>query len=515
VTDGSPKLKKIPGTALQWITNTKSDVFYDETNKNYYLLVSGRWFNSAATTGGWAYVPGAQLPADFARIPADHPRAAVLVSVPGTPEAREALIAAAIPQTATIDRATAKLDTSYDGGSPAFKPIPDTNLQYAMNSEVPVIEVSPTAYYAVKAGVWFTAPSPTGPWSVATSVPPAIYTIPPSSPIYNVTYVRIYGSTPSAVYTGYTPGYYGTLVAPDQTVVYGTGYDYAPYVGNTVVIAPPATYGNAAAYAWGTATGFLLGAATSAFWGPGWGYGWAGGYYGWTGYHGWGGYYGAGGWGGAWSHTSNAYGQWGNPAWHGTSTSYGNAWTGNYGTVNRGTAYNARTGTYAAGGRVTNTNAYTGATTTAGRGATYNPATGRASVGHGATYTNPNTGQTGGAAHGATYNPRTGQTNTWSAAKVNNNVYASRDGQVYKAPTNGGGWQHYTGTGGGWQSATHSSGFNSSYFNNEAQARSTAQARSDSFNRGGWGGGASHAGGWGGGFRGGGGWGGGFRGGRR
>jgi len=39
-----------------------------------------------------------------------------------------------------------------------------------------------------------TSVSVSGPWTVAAWVPAAIYTIPPSSPLYNLTYVQIYGS---------------------------------------------------------------------------------------------------------------------------------------------------------------------------------------------------------------------------------------------------------------------------------------------------------------------------------
>jgi hypothetical protein len=90
-----------------------------------------------------------------------------------------------------------------------------------------VIRVSASQWYALRAGVWFTSTSATGPWFVARAVPAVIYTIPPSSPIHYVTYVQIYGATPETVYVGYTPGYLGTVVEPDGVVVYGTGYDYA------------------------------------------------------------------------------------------------------------------------------------------------------------------------------------------------------------------------------------------------------------------------------------------------
>ena len=69
-----------------------------------------------------------------------------------------------------------------------------------------------------------------------------IYTIPPSSPIYYVTYVKIYEATPQYVYVGYTPGYLGTVVSPYGTVVYGTGYAYTPWIGS-VWYPSPVTYG--------------------------------------------------------------------------------------------------------------------------------------------------------------------------------------------------------------------------------------------------------------------------------
>ena len=105
---------------------------------------------------------------------------------------------------------------------------------------------------ACSEAVWFVSSSPTGPWVVADTVPAVIYTIPPSSPLHYVTYVRVYGYTPQVVYTGYTPGYLGTVVNPYGTVVYGTGYAYTPWVGS-VWYPAPYTYGYAEALAEGAA----------------------------------------------------------------------------------------------------------------------------------------------------------------------------------------------------------------------------------------------------------------------
>ena len=94
----------------------------------------------------------------------------------------------------------------------------------------------------VQNGVWFAGTAPTGPWAVAATVPAVIYTIPPSSPLHYVTYVRVYSSTPTTVFVGYTPGYYGTVMTTDGIVVYGTGYVYPAYIG-AVWYPPPPTYG--------------------------------------------------------------------------------------------------------------------------------------------------------------------------------------------------------------------------------------------------------------------------------
>ena len=109
-------------------------------------------------------------------------KAAVLASVPGTPRATEALIANAIPQTATITRSATSLTVNFDG-SPQFRSIETTTLMYAANTTTPVIKADSHSYYAVQNGVWFVATSPIGPWAVALSVPVVIYTIPVSSPL--------------------------------------------------------------------------------------------------------------------------------------------------------------------------------------------------------------------------------------------------------------------------------------------------------------------------------------------
>lgn len=236
-TDGPPQYAPIDRTQLLYVTNSPDKLFLDLRTQNHYALISGRWYRTPSLAQGqWSYVAPASLPADFAMIPPDHPTESVRAAVPGTPQAREAVIASSVPQVATVARGTAQLQVNYDG-NPSFQPIEGTSLQSAVNAPVPVIRVSENAFYALDNGVWFVASSPFGPWTVASFVPPVVYSIPPSSPLYNVTFVRVYDSTPETVYVGYTPGYIGSYVSND-VVVYGTGWPYSPWIGSAWYGAP-------------------------------------------------------------------------------------------------------------------------------------------------------------------------------------------------------------------------------------------------------------------------------------
>jgi hypothetical protein len=437
-TKGEPQYKPIPGTGLEYAENTNGNLF--RFSGEYYILISGRWFKGASLDGPWTFVAGSELPADFAKIPKDSPKATVLASVPGTPESKEALIANAIPQTATVTRSEAKLTVQYDGEA-TFVPIEGTSMTYAKNTSAAVIKVSDNNYYCVEAGVWFKAPSPQGPWRVADTVPAEIYNIPPSSPLYYVTYVKVYGSTPEVVYVGYTPGYYGTVVSSSTTtVVYGTGWYYPPYITPTVWYGWPYTYGVGAGFTYTTNTGWSFGFGYGYAYYP-WYYPWWGplGYYGccWYPYYGW------GAWGGA--AVANVYGVWGNTAYSRTAAAWANPYTGNYGAATRGAYYNQQTGRTTVAGRGTNTNIYTGNTAGYRGGATYNPNTGIV-AGGGAGYAgNIYTGQGTAGRGGFVYNTNTNA----GIAAGKNNVYAGKDGTVYRYNRDSGSWSSNSGN--GWQ----------------------------------------------------------------
>jgi len=228
ITSGLPDFRPIKGTALLYAADTDSLLFQHTKENVAYLLISGRWFKSASLRGPWSYIAPHDLPDDFKKIPPNSPQAVALASVPETPQAELALIASSAPTTATVNRRTATIDLTYNG-APKFKPIEGTKMSYAVNAQLPVIQLD-DKFFAVDNAVWFTATMATGPWHVAAEVPEEIYTIPPSSPVYYATFVRVYDADDEAVETGYTSGYQGAY-EDDGTMVYGTGYDYEPYYG--------------------------------------------------------------------------------------------------------------------------------------------------------------------------------------------------------------------------------------------------------------------------------------------
>ena len=270
VLTGEPQYESIVGTQLLWVKNTAAPLLLDTASDRYFAVISGRWFRAPTLNGPWNYAPPDQLPGDLALIPDAHVLAPVRAAVPGTPQAREAVIANTVPQTATVRRSEARFEPTIDG-EVQLRSIEGTSLLHVVNSPTPIIRVDADTWYAVDRGVWFTARSLEGPWEIATWVPPAIYNIPATSPLHYVTYVQVYGATPDEVFTGYQPGYLGTVVTPTGTVVQGTGAYVSPWIGNAW-FGTPWTYG----FGWSVGVGTFWPTWNpwcSPWWGPAWG-GW-------------------------------------------------------------------------------------------------------------------------------------------------------------------------------------------------------------------------------------------------
>ena len=219
LTEGEEKLVPISNTKLSYVENSESDLFYSKTTRKYYFLITGRWFQADTLAKEWESAKD-KLPEDFKKIPDGSPKDHVKAAIPGTDEAKSAVLMASLPRRATVQRDT-KLTVSYEG-EPEFALIKGTNIEFALNTGYDVFKVGGKYYCCYKA-VWFTAASPKGTWIAATEIPQEIYAIPSDHPKHHVTYVYITSHTAEVVYVYSTSGYSGCYVS-DGVVVYGSGY---------------------------------------------------------------------------------------------------------------------------------------------------------------------------------------------------------------------------------------------------------------------------------------------------
>jgi hypothetical protein len=273
--DGEAEFTPIEGTSILYMSNTADDILMNIETQEYYILVSGRWYRSKSLSNGpWTFVEPDQVPSTFTEIPSDSDMGSVRSNIAGTQEAKEAMLENSIPQTAEVDRNEARLEVSYDG-NPKFEPIEGTKMKYAVNTDKSVLLIE-NRYYCCDNAIWFESNSPSGPWVVSTVVPETVQEIPPESPVYNVKYVYIYDYSPSVVYVGYTPGYVHSY-AYRGCVYYGTGYYYQPWYGS-YYYPRPVTYGYNVH--WNPYTGWGFSFGVSYGWMT---YGWGSPYYGWWG----------------------------------------------------------------------------------------------------------------------------------------------------------------------------------------------------------------------------------------
>lgn len=238
--DGEMQLQSAGGAGLQYVANTESDLFL--LDGHYYYLAAGRWFTTKDVKRKWYAVK--ELPRVFAEIPESHPRARVLASVPGTEAAKEAAAEAAIPQRTEITTASGGDIHVPWFGPPSFVEIEGTGLQRAENTPFQVLRHN-NFYYLCHDAAWYSSSQPEGPWRAASKVPEAIYTIPPTDPAFNVTFVRVGSFDDSSGRAAYvsTSGYYSRYYN-GSTMVYGTGWYYPGYYNNSVYWRYPYTYGH-------------------------------------------------------------------------------------------------------------------------------------------------------------------------------------------------------------------------------------------------------------------------------
>ena len=402
---GEPVYEPVPGTGLQWVNNTESDVFRLGPTGALYFLVSGRWFSAPAFKGPWTFAT-LTLPDDFKRIPLEHPRSRVLASVPGTSQAVDAVLLAQVPQTARVNKKTLKAPEVTYAGAPQF--VADTKttppVERAVNTDKDILKVG-DLYYMCFQGVWFVSKAAEGPWEVTESVPKQIYEIPVSSPAYNVTYVTVEDDdddewvvfAAAAAYTGVMIGW--------GCAVWGTGYYYPPYYYGGGMY--PAYYGRYPSYGYGASYNPWTGAYTrgASVHGPYGGAGMAARYNPRT---------------GTYSRAAGAYGP--------------------YGATGVAQAYNPRTGTYA--GTRQGSNAYgSWGSTSVQRGDQW-AQTARVTNNRGTT-----TRVTQGSGGGTTVSRSGAAGRTTVGQSGSGDIYAGHDGNVYRKGEDGS-WQKHEN--GGW-----------------------------------------------------------------
>jgi len=432
VTEEEPKWVNLGTTGLEYVENTPANWFRVTETGDHFLLLSGRWFKSQdPDLGAWTYVPGKELPEMFVEIPDESDKENVKASVPGTPQAEEAFIANTVPETELI-RVDAQMVSQPEilGAEPDLRPIEGTTLFYVANSETPIIKVDENAWYAVEDGAWYVAESLDGPWAVATSVPADIYSIPPSSPLYFVTYVRVYESDEEVVTTGVYPGYYGAIPTSGGTVVYGTGYTYTDYVAPAAYVAYPVTYGYLSNIYWTPWAGWYCGFGVGVAWGPRyryWRYAPPAPY--------WGGYfrvsYGYGYYRGGWGYRGYGYRGWGPyRGYRGTTAAYYSArpgratsrvaaynpYTGNAANARYRYSFNSRTGNSTAVYRARSENVFTGNYTKTATGSRVNPIRGTTTTATRTAVGNRFTGDRGSVASATRTNIRNGNVTNVNAA---------------------------------------------------------------------------------------------------
>jgi hypothetical protein len=227
---GKPVLKPVAAAqGLEYVSNTDAALLrYDQ---RWYLLAAGRWFSSPGLAKNASWRHQSSLPAVFADIPVDHQLAWLRAAIAGTREARLETLEAQLPREIRISRGSNPgLRVLYDG-QPRFQGITGTNLRRAVNTPQQVL-LADDVYYLCQQAVWYSGASPQGPWVATGDIPQSIYQIPPSSPSFAVTDVKVASITSDDItYTSTSAYESGTYVA-DGVVVLSTGWYYPPYLAS-------------------------------------------------------------------------------------------------------------------------------------------------------------------------------------------------------------------------------------------------------------------------------------------
>ena len=169
--NGEPVLSEVPNTNLKFVVNTQWPLFFDSGNSTYYLAVGQQWLASNSLEGQWSATK--KLPPDMSKVPQDKQWSALKKFIP--PSAKSAGV------TPAVFYSDKPAEVILFDGQPVYAQIPDTQLQYATNTNSVVFVYTPTQqFYYLTAGRWFrTTDLQQGPWTYATpDLPPDFAKIP-------------------------------------------------------------------------------------------------------------------------------------------------------------------------------------------------------------------------------------------------------------------------------------------------------------------------------------------------
>jgi len=173
--DGEPVWRPIGSLQLEHVTNAREDVIRDRSSGLVYLRTGSGWF-AAATLSEGAWDAALTLPKSFARIPEDHPRAAVRTAGVSPAAAESGPLTVFLGSTPT---ALVVLD-----GPLALTAIDGTSLFYATNTGADLfLDLADRRYYVLARGRWYRAERVGGPWrSVGSHLPADFRKIPEGHP---------------------------------------------------------------------------------------------------------------------------------------------------------------------------------------------------------------------------------------------------------------------------------------------------------------------------------------------
>ena len=165
--DGDPIWNPIPQNDLVSAVNTNWDLFQHSPTKTFYLRNETVWLKATDLKGPWT--PAGKLPESFAKLPNDENWKDVKSSLPG-----RTINANQVPQV-FVSQVPAELILLR--GEPTYLAVQGaTPLVWVSNTDSDVFRMGATGpVYFLVAGRWFSSRDFTGPWTFVTPNLPAVF----------------------------------------------------------------------------------------------------------------------------------------------------------------------------------------------------------------------------------------------------------------------------------------------------------------------------------------------------